>query len=108
MMIAPDSVTKCFKLLVSLYLLKSAEKAIGIERVDTLTYPNRKQHNTYDYDQEDLILRRGQQFKIDLICDRDIDAENDAITIQYAYGIFHLLFNDFNFKFLYKFLGMSL
>ncbi|XP_076113269.1 protein-glutamine gamma-glutamyltransferase K-like [Mytilus galloprovincialis] len=65
---------------------KEPGKALSVSKVDTLTYENRKAHNTYDYDQEDVILRRGQEFKVDVEFDRDIDVEYDNVTLQFVFG----------------------
>lgn len=65
---------------------KKPGKALSVVTVNTLPRTNRKLHNTYDYDQEDCILRRGKEFKIDVTFDRDVDTDNDILTLQFAYG----------------------
>ena len=63
-----------------------AGRALSVVTVNTLPDTNRKSHNTYDYDQEDVILRRGKEFKIDVTFDRDVDTDKDIITLQFVYG----------------------
>ena len=47
---------------------------------------NRAAHHTDEYDNSDMIVRRGQAFDVTVAFDRAFDAENDVIILQFAVG----------------------
>lgn len=65
---------------------KKPGKALSVVSINTCAKSNRKSHNTYDYDTEDAIFRRGQEFILDITFDRDYDVDNDIVTLQFVYG----------------------
>ncbi|KAE8596954.1 hypothetical protein XENTR_v10016294 [Xenopus tropicalis] len=59
--------------------------ALKTEKVDFLKTENTSQHNTNDYDNPNLILRRGQEFHMKITFDRELTA-NDKVTLQFTTG----------------------
>ena len=47
---------------------------------------NRKAHKTDEYEDELLILRRGQAFDITVSFNRDYNKETDIIILQFVTG----------------------
>ena len=47
---------------------------------------NRTEHHTEDYEHEELILRRGQQFKISITFNRGYNENQDSVVLQLATG----------------------
>lgn len=49
-------------------------------------------HRTDDYESEELIIRRGQEFQVTVTFDRVYRPESDQIILQFATGLLaHLL-----------------
>ena len=71
-----------------------AESKLTAKNVDFHNKENRKAHHTDDYEIQQLIVRRGQEFDVTLTFNRDYKPEDDVIVVQLATGIFtlHLLF----------------
>ena len=60
--------------------------------VDFHKYENRIDHRTDDYESEELIIRRGQEFQVTVTFDRVYRPESDQIILQFATGLLsHLL-----------------
>ncbi|KAJ8303644.1 hypothetical protein KUTeg_020040 [Tegillarca granosa] len=72
------------------YALLSAEDKPGtslkVSKVDLDLKPNRCAHHTRDYDQQDLILRRGQKFTLTVTFDREVKTDMDCIVLQFVTG----------------------
>ncbi|ELT93168.1 hypothetical protein CAPTEDRAFT_156823 [Capitella teleta] len=47
---------------------------------------NREGHHTSEYDLEELVIRRGQEFVVTLNFERVFDPETDSIVLQLTYG----------------------
>ena len=52
---------------------------------------NRVAHHTDEYENEGLIVRRGQEFKISVAFDRDFDAKQDKVILQFVTGKLHYI-----------------
>ncbi|KAH3778779.1 protein-glutamine gamma-glutamyltransferase 4-like isoform X2 [Dreissena polymorpha] len=61
-------------------------KALTVESVDFLLEVNRSDHHTDEFEQEDLVLRRGQAFSFKLHFDRAVNKKSDILFIKFAYG----------------------
>ena len=53
---------------------------------DLMTETNRKNHHTDDFEQDDLIIRRGQAFSLGITFDRNPDEEADIIALLITTG----------------------
>ena len=47
---------------------------------------NRAAHHTSEYEQEELIVRRGQSFKLTVTFDREFNPNADRIVVQLVTG----------------------
>ncbi|XP_031574152.1 protein-glutamine gamma-glutamyltransferase K-like [Actinia tenebrosa] len=54
--------------------------------IDFRVEENRKAHHTDEYESKNLIVRRGQQFKISVTFDRPVNVEQHQIILQLATG----------------------
>ena len=68
---------------VQIYFTDTALKA---ESIDLYIPDNRTEHHTEDYEHEELIVRRGQQFKITITFSRPYNVNQDIIVLQFATG----------------------
>ncbi|XP_030065145.1 protein-glutamine gamma-glutamyltransferase 4 [Microcaecilia unicolor] len=59
--------------------------ALKITEVDFLKQENAPLHHTAGYDHTSLIVRRGQEFTIKLICSREL-RDNETMTLQFGVG----------------------
>ena len=60
--------------------------------MDFHKYENRIEHRTDDYESEELIIRRGQEFQVTVTLDKVYRPEFDQIILQFATGLLgHLL-----------------
>ena len=50
---------------------------------------NRKAHRTEDYEHEQLIIRRGQEFEVTVKFNREYKPESDVVVLQFVTGLFH-------------------
>jgi len=64
----------------------SPSKALNVEGLNLLKLTNGEDHHTEDYELDDLVVRRGQGFKVHLKFDRAIDLDDDKIVMQFAFG----------------------
>ena len=55
--------------------------------MDFHKYQNRIDHRTDDYESEELIIRRGQEFQVTVTFDRVYRPESDQIILQFATGL---------------------
>ena len=62
------------------------DTALKAESIDLHIPDNRTEHHTEDYEQEELILRRGQQFKITITFSRAYNGNQDSIVLQFVTG----------------------
>ena len=67
-------------------VFKAPSKALGIDNIDFHKVDNGKDHYTEEYEVEDLVIRRGQKFKVTINFERDIDLDDDLIVFQLAFG----------------------
>ena len=53
-------------------------------------YPheNKHAHHTENYETDNLVLRRGQDFDMALTFDRPYEKERDKLVLQFSTGIF--------------------
>ena len=63
-----------------------AAEALKVSTIDLHLKLNRKEHRTNDFEQSDLIVRRGQGVKLSLTFDRMVDEEHDNIVLQFSFG----------------------
>ena len=59
---------------------------------------NRKAHRTDDYEIQELIIRRGQTFEITVTFNREYNAKDDVIIVQFVTGIQTGLFDLVSFQ----------
>lgn len=64
----------------------SSGKALTVDSVDLCKEKNQELHHTDQYEQDDLVLRRGQEFTFTLKFDRNVKKESDLVTAKFAYG----------------------
>ncbi|XP_060071611.1 protein-glutamine gamma-glutamyltransferase K-like [Ylistrum balloti] len=70
-------------------ILDAEEKpgsALKVISITNYLQENRRKHHTKEFDQEDLIVRRGQEFKLTIEFDREIDQAHDKVIFQVTYG----------------------
>ncbi|XP_069113576.1 protein-glutamine gamma-glutamyltransferase K-like [Argopecten irradians] len=60
--------------------------SLKVMSVDNHLTLNRREHHTKEYDQQDLIVRRGQAFKLTITFDREIDQAHDTVLLQVTFG----------------------
>ena len=53
---------------------------------------NRELHKTDDYEQQELIVRRGQAFDVTVTFNRDYNQEDDILVVQFVTGVVYSLF----------------
>jgi len=56
------------------------------ETVDFHHQENRKAHRTDDYELQELIVRRGQEFEVTVTFNREYSPDDDVILLQFATG----------------------
>ncbi|KAK6982720.1 protein-glutamine gamma-glutamyltransferase K [Biomphalaria glabrata] len=61
-------------------------KALKVTHVNVQKEENGLRHHTFDYQVDNLVVRRGWPFTMSFDFDRDVDVNNDRITLQLAYG----------------------
>ena len=61
--------------------------ALSIESVDTLKENNQTAHHTDEFEEDFVVVRRGQAFSLKLKFDRKVDKDQDVIVIKFAYGM---------------------
>lgn len=66
----------------------SASKALDVKFVDYQTKLNRKNHHSNEFEKAGNIIRRGQEFVLNVDFDREIKPDHDVIILQFTYGIF--------------------
>ena len=59
------------------------------EEIDCHVEQNRKAHRTEDYEHEQLIIRRGQEFEVTVKFNREYKPESDVVVLQFVTGLFH-------------------
>ena len=59
------------------------------EEVDFHVEQNRKAHRTEDYEHEQLIIRRGQEFEVTVKFNREYKPDSDVVVLQFVTGLFH-------------------
>ncbi|KAM3928287.1 protein-glutamine gamma-glutamyltransferase 4 [Leptodactylus fuscus] len=59
--------------------------ALRATKVDFFKQENACQHNTSEYDNKHLIVRRGQPFKLKILFDREL-TPRDKVTLQFTIG----------------------
>lgn len=59
------------------------------EEVDFHIEQNRKAHRTEDYEHEQLIIRRGQEFEVTVKFNREYKPDSDVVVLQFVTGLFH-------------------
>ena len=69
---------------LSLYIIGTALK---VKSIDLLKEKNRELHHTSDFEQDDLVIRRGQAFSVALNFDRNPHVEEDIITLLITTGM---------------------
>ena len=61
-------------------------KALSVESVDLLKEKNSEAHHTDQYEQDESVLRRGQEFSFTLKFDRKVNKDVDLIIAKFSYG----------------------
>ncbi|XP_006276210.1 protein-glutamine gamma-glutamyltransferase 4 [Alligator mississippiensis] len=68
-----------------LSILESQENQLQTLGVDLLKWQNARLHHTDAYDNKSLIVRRGQEFQLKLMFDRELK-DNDRVGLQFSFG----------------------
>ncbi|XP_050396227.1 protein-glutamine gamma-glutamyltransferase K [Patella vulgata] len=63
-----------------------ADKSLDVTKIDFNEESNRAKHHADEYDNDDLVVRRGQPFKITVSFDRKPDQKYDIVSIQLTTG----------------------
>ena len=58
------------------------------EEVEFHIDQNRKAHGTEDYEHEQLIIRRGQEFEVTVTFNREFKPDSDVVVLQFVTGLF--------------------
>ncbi|XP_071951655.1 protein-glutamine gamma-glutamyltransferase K-like [Antedon mediterranea] len=61
-------------------------KQLKIKSIDMLLERNKREHHTSEYEIDELILRRGQSFTLEVEFDREFKPAQDNITIELRFG----------------------
>ena len=64
----------------------STDSQLHATNVDFHLEENREAHHTSDYELNNLILRRGQTFKLTVTFDRPLDPKRDRLILQFITG----------------------
>ncbi len=64
---------------------------LKIENVDFHLENNRRNHRTNGYDDDSLIVRRGQEFSITVNVNRAVDTDKEKVSLRFKTGQFILL-----------------
>lgn len=56
------------------------------EEIDFHVEQNRKAHRTEDYEHEQLIIRRGQEFEVTVKFNREYKPDSDVVVLQFVTG----------------------
>ena len=62
------------------------DAALKATALDLNTEANRKEHHTNEYEQEELIVRRGQAFNVTITFSKDYNPDNHKVIVQLTYG----------------------
>jgi hypothetical protein len=94
------TVLTLYTILILLYYhFFSASGALNVAFVDYQTKLNRKNHNTNEFEKAGNIIRRGQEFVISVVFDREVKSKHDAIILQFTYGTApNLIFMENNYQ----------
>ncbi|CAH3034647.1 unnamed protein product [Porites lobata] len=71
---------------LAVFLPPKEETQLKPLNADFQKYENRMAHRTDDYESEELIIRRGQEFQVTVTFDRVYRPESDQIILQFATG----------------------
>ncbi|KAK3724553.1 hypothetical protein QZH41_019598 [Actinostola sp. cb2023] len=63
-----------------------ADSQLHATSVDFHTEKNREAHHTCDYELNNLIVRRGQEFELSVTFDRPLDPKRDRLILQFITG----------------------
>ncbi|CAL1538646.1 unnamed protein product [Lymnaea stagnalis] len=61
-------------------------KTLGVKSIDFNKARNGRDHHTWEYEINDLVVRRGRTFALTIKFDRDIDIKTDEILLQFVFG----------------------
>lgn len=67
-------------------------QALGVTSIDFHKSKNGSDHHTWEYEINDLVVRRGKVFSITISFDRDVDVEKDLVVVQLTFGMYSRLF----------------
>ena len=59
---------------------------IRVSNVELHQNDNRTAHHTQDYEDQSLIVRRGQEFKVTITFSRPLDLTADKVILQFTAG----------------------
>ena len=59
---------------------------LGATQLGLQLKENRAAHHTDEYEQEELIVRRGQEFELTMTFDRAFNKEADSVFLQFTTG----------------------
>lgn len=67
-------------------IVESIGSALKVKSFDLMKEKNRESHHTDEFEQDDLIIRRGQAFSLEITFDRNPDEEADIIALMITTG----------------------
>lgn len=73
-----------------MFNLPLSAKKLSVSSVDLLsskTGQNRQEHHTDLYQGDELIIRRGQTFQIEMELDRPFNADDDHLHLELKTGV---------------------
>ena len=65
------------------------DNQLKITKLDILMKQNMLSHHTEEYETEEMVLRRGSPFELEVILDRDFVKGEDEISVEFLMGNDH-------------------
>ncbi len=62
------------------------DTALKTKSVNLHIEENRSEHHTSEYEHEELLVRRGQKFKVSLSFNRPYNESQDSLVLQFVTG----------------------
>ncbi|XP_059138546.1 protein-glutamine gamma-glutamyltransferase K-like [Physella acuta] len=72
--------------MVNIVIQTVTGQALQVSSIDFHKSKNGSDHHTWEYEVNDLVVRRGKVFSITISFDRDVDVETDSLVVQLAFG----------------------
>ncbi len=86
-----------FKRSCKLFVFFAATQALSVLSVDMRAMDNKNAHNTSQYKNSSLIVRRNQEFIIVIRFDRPFNSQQDSVRMEFMIG--EQIFQNISFTF---------